>query len=70
MYNTDTFGPCVEYSVTNSSSTLSPSNQLNLIGLSLCVFILVSCFCALYGRGLFNNVRKRKHTFDGYHDIL
>lgn len=63
------FGPCT-YSPTTNSTLTEDSTLVNVVGVLLCLCILTSCFCTLYGRGLFDKFKRRRRRFEGYHDIL
>ena len=63
------FGPCTYIPTTNSTLT-EDSTLVNVVGVLLCLCILTSCFCTLYGRGLFDKFKRRRRRFEGYHDIL
>lgn len=70
----DMFGihPCYRYKnlTTNSTSLSEESYLLDLWSILICVLILLSCFMALYGRGLVRCIKTKKHKLNGYHDVL
>ena len=68
-HDEEIFGPCT-YSPTTNSTLSEDSTLVNIVGLLLCLCILTSCLCSLYGRGLFDKFRRRRRMFEGYHDIL
>ena len=68
-HDEEIFGPCT-YSPQNNSTLSEDSTLVNVVGVLLCLCILTSCFCTLYGRGLFDKFKRKRRRFEGYHDIL
>jgi len=68
-HDEEIFGPCT-YSPPNNSTLSEDSTLVNVVGVLLCLCILTSCFCTLYGRGLFDKFKRKRRRFEGYHDIL
>jgi hypothetical protein len=60
------------FSTTSTTSTTitESSYLLTLWSVLICIFILFSCFMALYGRGIARCFKTKRYRLYGYHEIL